>query len=82
MSLHPVLMPCCDPEHTPLTLNWWWVEVGDVVAPGDPLLELEGAKIAFQLESFVAGRVVQRLVGVGQCVPPYTLLAQIELEDD
>lgn len=82
MKLQPVLMPCFDPEHTPLTLTWWWVAVGDAVAPGDPLAEVEGAKISLQLESFVRGRVARRLIGAGGCVPPYTLLAEIELEDE
>jgi 2-oxoglutarate dehydrogenase E2 component (dihydrolipoamide succinyltransferase) len=41
------------------------VAPGDVVAVGDPLLEVEGDKATFTIEAEVAGTVAEVLVGEG-----------------
>jgi pyruvate/2-oxoglutarate dehydrogenase complex dihydrolipoamide acyltransferase (E2) component len=41
------------------------VKVGDVVAPGDGLVEVEGDKATFTIEAEVAGTVAEILAEVG-----------------
>lgn len=44
----------------------WHVGVGDAVAPGTVLAEIESEKTAIELESEIAGTIVEVLVGEGE----------------
>lgn len=56
----------------------WLVEVGDVVAVNDVIIEIETAKSLVELPSPFAGRVVRLLANVGDTVPIGTPIIEID----
>ncbi len=56
------------------------VAVGDVVAPGDPLVILESMKVEIPVESPVAGRVLEVRVAPEEAVAEDQVLVVIEVE--
>jgi pyruvate dehydrogenase E2 component (dihydrolipoamide acetyltransferase) len=50
---------------TTMTITAWLVGVGDSVAEGDPVCEVDTDKSASEIEAPVAGRVVSLLAEVG-----------------
>jgi pyruvate/2-oxoglutarate dehydrogenase complex dihydrolipoamide acyltransferase (E2) component len=62
---------------TKATVVRWLKKEGDVVAPGEPLVELETEKISYELESPVAGIVLQILASETSEVPVGAPLCQL-----
>lgn len=60
------------------TVNVWLKRVGDPVAVGDGLVEIEGDKASMVYESDVAGTLAEILVAEGETVPTGHLIARIE----
>jgi 2-oxoglutarate dehydrogenase E2 component (dihydrolipoamide succinyltransferase) len=58
----------------------WLVEVGDLVAKDQPLVEISTDKVDAEIPSPSAGRVTQILVKPGETVPIQAVLAKIETE--
>ena len=58
----------------------WLVEVGELVAKDQPLLEISTDKVDAEIPSPSAGRVTQILVKAGETVPIQEVLAKIETE--
>ena len=58
----------------------WLVEVGELVAKDQPLLEISTDKVDAEIPSPSAGRVAQILVKPGETVPIQAVLARIETD--
>jgi len=58
----------------------WLVEVGELVAKDQPLLEISTDKVDAEIPSPSAGRVTQILVKPGETVPVQAVLAKIETD--
>jgi pyruvate/2-oxoglutarate dehydrogenase complex dihydrolipoamide acyltransferase (E2) component len=58
----------------------WLVEVGELVAKDQPLLEISTDKVDAEIPSPSAGRVTQILVKPGETVPIQAVLAKIETD--
>ena len=58
----------------------WLVEVGQLVAKDQPLLEISTDKVDAEIPSTSAGRVTQILVKPGETVPIQAVLAKIETD--
>ncbi len=58
----------------------WLVEVGELVAKDQPLLEISTDKVDAEIPSPSAGRVAQILVKPGETVPIQAVLAKLETE--
>src|SRR5512139_1467362 len=58
----------------------WLVEVGQLVAKDQPLLEISTDKVDAEIPSPAAGRVAQLLAKAGETVPILTVLARIETD--
>ena len=58
----------------------WLVEVGDLVAKDQPLLEISTDKVDAEIPSPSAGRVAQILVKPGETVPIQAVLAKLETD--
>ncbi|RHW24948.1 biotin attachment protein [Nocardioides immobilis] len=56
----------------------WRKSVGDTVQEGEPLCEVEAAKVTEELEAPVSGTLVEVLVEADTEVEVYTVLAVIE----
>jgi 2-oxoglutarate dehydrogenase E2 component (dihydrolipoamide succinyltransferase) len=58
----------------------WLVEVGDLVAKDQPLVEISTDKVDAEIPSPSAGRVTQILVKPGETVPIQAILAKLETD--
>ncbi|HEX8042508.1 dihydrolipoamide acetyltransferase family protein [Candidatus Deferrimicrobium sp.] len=58
----------------------WLVEVGELIAKDQPLLEISTDKVDAEIPSPSAGRVTQILVKQGETVPIQAVLAKIETD--
>ena len=59
----------------------WLVEEGDTIEEGQPVLEVMTDKVTVELPAPFGGRLVRRMVQVGDIVPVHGVLAQVEEED-
>jgi pyruvate/2-oxoglutarate dehydrogenase complex dihydrolipoamide acyltransferase (E2) component len=60
------------------TISRWLKSVGDMVAKGEPLVEIETAKAIEEVTAPVAGRLSQILLGNGETGPVSSTIALIE----
>src|SRR5262245_14684940 len=72
---HEIVLPQWGMEMQDATVVRWLKQEGDAVQEGEPLVELETAKIATELESTASGVVAHILVSEGAIVPIRTVLA-------
>src|SRR5574341_1322812 len=70
-----IVLPQWGMEMQDATIVRWLKQEGDTVQEGEPLVELETAKIATELESTASGVVAHILVPEGAIVPIRTVLA-------
>jgi len=70
-----IVLPQWGMEMQDATVVRWLKQEGDSVQEGEPLVELETAKIATELESIASGVVAHILVPEGATVPIRTVLA-------
>ena len=60
------------------TVVRWLKEVGDTVAEGEPLVEIDTEKVIAEMESPASGVLVEIAVGPGETVPVRAVLGRIE----
>lgn len=60
------------------TIVKWLAAVGDTVAKGDALAEVETDKVTFEVESPAAGTVTELVAQPGDVVPVREVIARIE----
>src|SRR5215813_2557977 len=70
-----IVLPQWGMEMQDATVVRWLKQEGDSIQEGEPLVELETAKIATELESIASGVVAHILVPEGATVPIRTVLA-------
>src|SRR3989442_12389878 len=70
-----IVLPQWGMEMQDATIVRWLKQEGDPVQEGEPLVELETAKIATELESIASGVVAHILVPEGATAPIRTVLA-------
>ncbi|TSA87669.1 2-oxo acid dehydrogenase subunit E2 [Deinococcus detaillensis] len=56
----------------------WLVEEGDIIEEGQPVLEVMTDKVTVELPAPFGGKVIKRMVSVGDIVPVHGVLAQVE----
>jgi pyruvate/2-oxoglutarate dehydrogenase complex dihydrolipoamide acyltransferase (E2) component len=78
MSTTPIKVPNLGAEATGGRVVAWLKAVGDDVAAGDIVAELETDKATVELEAPVAGRIIEILQPAGVEVPVGESLALIE----
>ncbi len=72
-----VIMPKMGDAMEEGTLLRWLKQVGEEVAEGEPIAEIETDKVTLELEATESGVLTQTLVGEGQSVPVGTPIAVI-----
>src|ERR671925_1003317 len=70
-----IVLPQGGMEMQDATVVKWLKQEGEPIQEGEPLVELETAKIATELESIASGVVAHILVPEGAIVPIRTVLA-------
>jgi YD repeat-containing protein len=63
------------------TVAAWVKQVGDQVARGDVIAEIETEKSTVEMESTATGRLVEQTLAPGQEVPVGTVIGYLENED-
>lgn len=64
------------------TVGRWHKQVGDAVAKGDALCEIETEKVAVDFESPVAGTLLEVMATSGKDVEVGSVLCKIEVETE
>jgi pyruvate dehydrogenase E2 component (dihydrolipoamide acetyltransferase) len=59
----------------------WLKEIGDVVARGDPLVEVETEKAVLEMQALDSGVLVETTSGVGTEVPVGAVIGYLEVQD-
>src|SRR4029453_13054248 len=72
---HEIVLPQWGMEMQDATIVRWLKQEGDPVQEGEPLVEIETAKIETEMESTAAGVLAHILVPAGATVPIRTVLA-------
>lgn len=75
-------MPALSPTMEQATLAKWLVEVGDVVAPGDLIAEIETDKATMELEASDGGRIGELLIAEGTDEVKVGTIIALLWEDD
>ncbi len=60
------------------TVVRWLKQVGDTVAEGEPLVEIDAEKVTAEMESPASGVLVAIAVAPGETVPVRAVLGRIE----
>jgi len=80
--LHKITMPDAGQTTDELVVARWLKKVGDVVARGDSLVEVETDKATVAVESFAKGKLLKRLVEEGQSAAVGAVIAWVGEEAD
>ncbi|MDP9363249.1 MAG: lipoyl domain-containing protein, partial [Chloroflexota bacterium] len=72
-----VIMPKMGDAMEEGTLLRWLKEVGQEVAEGEPIAEIETDKVTLEIEAAEGGVLTQTMVGEGETVPIGTAIATI-----
>lgn len=56
----------------------WLKQVGDMIAEGEPMVEIEAAKTTVEMPAPLTGRLVEILVPEGETVEVRTVIARME----
>lgn len=78
MARIPIEMPKMGYDMEAGTIASWTKQVGDVVARGDVLAEIETEKSTVEMESLADGTLVEQTVAPGQEVPVGTVIGYLD----
>jgi len=81
--MREIILPRLDPEMKEGTILEWIRKEGDAVKKGEPIAEVEGEKVIFEVEAPESGILARILVNEGNSVPiatPIAILAEKEEE--
>jgi len=78
----PILMPKLGQTVEESTIVKWHKAVGDSIAKGDVMFEIETDKAVLEAESFQEGTLLKILVDEGQTVPVQSVVAYLGAEGD
>ena len=59
----------------------WLTEIGETVAKGDPLVEVETEKAVLEIEALDSGLLVETISGVGTEVQVGAVIGYLEVQD-
>lgn len=79
-SAIPVILPDLGTAGKPVSVSAWFVEVGDRVAEGDPILEVVTPGITCDVCSPAAGRICRSLRDIDALVLPGEVVAWVEIQ--
>ncbi|MDR6758781.1 pyruvate/2-oxoglutarate dehydrogenase complex dihydrolipoamide acyltransferase (E2) component [Mycoplana sp. BE70] len=71
-------LPELGPEVPAATIITWCKNVGDMVSPGEVLLEVMSEKVNIEVESDITGRLVEIVCRAEEEVAPGTVVARFE----
>lgn len=78
MARIPIEMPRMGYDMETGTIAAWTKQVGDTVARGDVLAEIETEKSTVEMEALAAGTLVEQTLAPGQEVPVGTVIGYLD----
>ena len=78
MARIPIEMPRMGYDMETGTIAAWTKQVGDTVARGDVLAEIETEKSTVEMEALASGTLVEQTLGPGQEVPVGTVIGYLD----
>ena len=78
MARIPIEMPKLGYDMESGAIGAWVKQVGDVVARGDVIAEIETEKSTVEMEATTAGTLVEQTLAAGEEVPVGTVIGYIE----
>ncbi len=78
MARIPIEMPRMGYDMETGTIAAWTKQVGDSVARGDVLAEIETEKSTVEMEALAAGTLVEQTLAPGQEVPVGTVIGYLD----
>ena len=77
----PITMQQLGPDVESGEIVVWLKELGESVAKGDPLVEVETEKAVLEMEALDTGVLVEIIAGVGAEMPVGEVIGYLEVED-
>jgi pyruvate/2-oxoglutarate dehydrogenase complex dihydrolipoamide acyltransferase (E2) component len=78
MARIPIEMPRMGYDMETGTISAWTKQVGDTVARGDVLAEIETEKSTVEMEALASGTLVEQTLAPGQEVPVGTIIGYLD----
>jgi pyruvate/2-oxoglutarate dehydrogenase complex dihydrolipoamide acyltransferase (E2) component len=78
MARIPIEMPKLGYDMQSGSIGTWLKHVGDTVARGEAIAEIETEKSTVEMEATTSGRLIEQTVAAGEDVPVGTVIGYIE----
>jgi pyruvate/2-oxoglutarate dehydrogenase complex dihydrolipoamide acyltransferase (E2) component len=78
--MHDLTVPKMGMDTTEVEILQWKVNIGDKIKKGDPVAEIEFEKATADVESDVAGSVMEILFKVGEIVKVGSIICRINTD--
>ena len=77
----PIMMQQLGPDVESGVIVVWLKKIGEIVAKGDPLVEVETEKAVLEMEALDSGLLVETISGVGTEVQVGAVIGYLEVQD-
>ena len=77
----PIIMQQLGPDVESGVIVVWLTEIGETVAKGDPLVEVETEKAVLEMEALDSGLLVETISGVGTEVQVGAVIGYLAVQD-
>ena len=77
----PIIMQQLGPDVESGVIVVWLTDIGETVAKGDPLVEVETEKAVLEMEALDSGVLVETISGVGAEVLVGEVIGYLEVQD-
>ncbi len=77
----PIMMQQLGPDVESGVIVVWLKEIGEIVAKGDPLLEVETEKAVLEMEALDSGVLIETTSGIGAEVQVGEVIGYLESQD-
>ena len=77
----PIMMQQLGPDVESGVIVVWLKEIGEIVAKGDPLVEVETEKAVLEMEALDSGVLIETISGVGTEVLVGAVIGYLEAQD-
>ena len=77
----PIMMQQLGPDVESGVIVVWLKKIGEIVAKGDPLVEVETEKAVLEMEALDSGVLIETISGVGTEVLVGAVIGYLEAQD-
>tara|TARA_B100000586_G_scaffold154395_1_gene112315 strand:+ start:565 stop:810 length:246 start_codon:yes stop_codon:yes gene_type:complete len=77
----PIMMQQLGPDVESGVIVVWLKEIGEIVAKGDPLVEVETEKAVLEMEALDSGVLIETTSGIGAEVQVGEVIGYLESQD-